>query len=86
MEGLTKHLEEVRQQAAGVIDLVLADMRQKWADINSGPSAVEVVKGFVRSVDWAVSGTTPACWSQISGPAVAGESREKCRMQLAAMQ
>lgn len=47
---------DVRDQLAGAIDFVMADLRQKWKELSGGPSVTEGIKQFVAAVDWSVSG------------------------------
>ena len=55
MEGVQQQVGEVREQLAGAIDVVLADMRQKWRELSGGPGVTEGLQRFVAAVDWSVS-------------------------------
>lgn len=50
-------------QAAQAIDMMLADLRQKWRELSGGPSMTEGLRRFVAAVDWSVSGT----WCNVIG-------------------
>lgn len=56
MEGLQAQVGEARDALAGALDYVLADVRQKWAEISGGPSVTDGLRQFVAAVDWSVRG------------------------------
>ena len=55
MEALQQQLGDAREQLAGALEFVMADMRQKWAEMRGGPSVTEGLRAFVAAVDWSVS-------------------------------
>ena len=55
MEDLGRQVMDVRDQAAQAIDFMLADLRQKWAELSGGPSMTEGLRRFIAAVDWSVS-------------------------------
>lgn len=55
MEDLGRQVMDVRDQAAQAIDVMLADLRQKWAELSGGPSMTEGLRRFIAAVDWSVS-------------------------------
>lgn len=56
MEDVLQQVGDVREQLAGAIDVVLADLRQKWKELSGGPSVTEGIRQFIAAVDWSVSG------------------------------
>lgn len=58
MEDVLQQVGDVREQLAGAIDYVMADLRQKWKEMSGGPSVTEGIKQFAAAVDWSVRGAT----------------------------
>lgn len=56
MDSLQQQLGDARQQLSGALDVVLSDLRQKFKELNGGPSVTEGLQRFVAAVDWSVSG------------------------------
>ncbi|KAL4447541.1 hypothetical protein ABPG75_004760 [Micractinium tetrahymenae] len=52
MEDVLQQVGDVREQVAGAIDVVLADLQQKWKELSGGPSVTQGIKQFVAAVDW----------------------------------
>ncbi|PRW60822.1 Transmembrane 18 [Chlorella sorokiniana] len=52
MEDLGRQVTDVRDQAVQAIDMLLADLRQKWAELSGGPSMTEGLRRFIAAVDW----------------------------------
>lgn len=60
MEDLGRQVMDARDQAAQAIDMMLADLRQKWQELSGGPTMTEGLRRFIAAVDWSVR--RPACW------------------------
>ena len=45
-----------QEQVVSAHQEVIADIREKWTELNGGPSMIEGMKAFAAAVDWTVRG------------------------------
>ena len=73
MDDLGRQVRDAHGQAAQAIDMMLADLRQKWRELSGGPSMTEGLRRFVAAVDWSVS-RWEGCWCHASSAGHASEA------------